>query len=508
MTTDYLQPSQPDIMEVISNLSSDEVFTPPKVANAVLDLLPPEIWTDPSLRWLDPGCKTGIFPREITKRLMVGLAAAIPDEGKRINHILTEMVFAIAITEITGMMSRRTLYCSKDASSDFSAVRFSDRSGNIWHERVEHNFDDKGRCSECGGTKKQLETAGRDNYAYGFIHSAARSKIEKEIGMKFDVIVGNPPYQMDGGGGGTNATPLYDVFVDQAKALNPKYLAMIIPSRWMAGGRGLESFRAEMLKDKRLRVLVDYPNAGELFPGVDIKGGVCYFLWNRDSEGPCEVTMVRGDERHGPTERHLDEFDVLVRDSRALEILRKVLVKNEVSFADLVSGDTPFGIPTNFTGYRRGPKKTGDLKIYLKDGARDEKWIDPDLVRKNTHAVLKWKVFVPEAGSDGGQKIPDVVLGKPFVGGPKSVSTQTFLYVGPFDEQEEADSALAYLQTRMVRFLISLRKISQHAMKSVYTWVPQQAWDHTWTDAELYKKYGITKDEQAYIEMMIKEVTA
>ena len=508
MTTDYLQPSQPDILEVISNLSSDEVFTPPKVANAVLDLLPPEIWTDPSLRWLDPGCKTGIFPREITKRLMVGLAAAIPDEGKRINHILTEMVFAIAITEITGMMSRRTLYCSKDASSDFSAVRFSDRSGNIWHERVEHNFDDKGRCSECGGTKKQLETAGRDNYAYGFIHSAARSKIEKEIGMKFDVIVGNPPYQMDGGGGGTNATPLYDVFVDQAKALNPKYLAMIIPSRWMAGGRGLESFRAEMLKDKRLRVLVDYPNAGELFPGVDIKGGVCYFLWNRDSEGPCEVTMVRGDERHGPTERHLDEFDVLVRDSRALEILRKVLVKNEVSFADLVSGDTPFGIPTNFTGYRRGPKKTGDLKIYLKDGARDEKWIDPDLVRKNTHAVLKWKVFVPEAGSDGGQKIPDVVLGKPFVGGPKSVSTQTFLYVGPFDEQEEADSALAYLQTRMVRFLISLRKISQHAMKSVYTWVPQQAWDHTWTDAELYKKYGITKDEQAYIEMMIKEVTA
>ena len=508
MTTDYLQPSQPDILEVISNLSSDEVFTPPKVANAVLDLLPPEVWTDPTLRWLDPGCKTGIFPREITKRLMIGLADAIPDEDKRINHILTEMVFAIAITDLTGMMSRRTLYCSKDASSDFSAVRFSTKSGNIWHERVEHNFDDKGRCSECGGTKKQLETTGRDNYAYGFIHSAARSKIEKEIGMKFDVIVGNPPYQMDGGGGGTNATPLYDVFVDQAKALNPKYLAMIIPSRWMAGGRGLESFRAEMLKDKRLRVLVDYPNAGELFPGVDIKGGVCYFLWNRDSEGPCEVTMVRGDERHGPTERHLDEFDVLVRDSRALEILRKVLVKNEVSFADLVSGDTPFGIPTNFTGYRRGPKKTGDLKIYLKDGARDEKWIDPDLVRKNTHAVLKWKVFVPKAGSDGGKKIPDVVLGKPFVGGPKSVSTQTFLYVGPFDKQEEADSALAYLQTRMVRFLISLRKISQDAMKSVYTWVPQQVWDHDWTDAELYKRYGITKDEQAYIEMVIKEMAA
>jgi len=508
MTTDYLQPSQPDILEVISNLSSDEVFTPPKVANAVLDLLPLEVWTDPTLRWLDPGCKTGIFPREITKRLMAGLAYAIPDEDKRLHHILTEMVFAIAITELTGMMSRRTLYCSKDASSEFSAVRFGTTSGNIFQERAEHQFDEKGRCSECGGTRKQLEAFGRDNYAYGFIHSAGRSIIEKELGMKFDVIVGNPPYQMDGGGGGTNATPLYDAFVNQAKALDPQYLAMIIPSRWMAGGRGLEPFRAAMLKDKRIRVLVDYPNASELFPGVQIEGGVCYFLWNRDSEGPCDVTIIRGNESHGPSGRNLDEFDVLVRDGRALDILRKVLAKKENSFSDIVSGDTPFGLASNFKGYRKGQKQTGDIKLHLNEGgARIEKWVSRDLLIKNSAVVRKWKVLVPKARG-GGQNLPDQVLGVPFVAGPNSACTQTYLFVGPVDSEEEALAIKAYMTTKFARFLVSLRKISQDAMKSVYTWVPQQEWDHAWTDAELYKKYGITKDEQAYIDTMIKEMTA
>jgi site-specific DNA-methyltransferase (adenine-specific) len=507
MTTDYLQPSQPDILEVISNLSSDEVFTPPKVANAVLDLLPPEVWTDPTLRWLDPGCKTGIFPREITKRLMAGLAYAIPDEDKRLHHILTEMVFAIAITELTGMMSRRTLYCSKDASSEFSAVRFGTTSGNIFHERVEHQFDEKGRCSECGGTRKQLEAFGRDNYAYGFIHSAGRSIIEKELGMKFDVIVGNPPYQMDGGGGGSNATPLYNIFVEQAKSLNPKYLAMIIPSRWMAGGRGLEDFRATMLSDRHIVKLVDFANAGEVFPGVQIEGGVSYFLWSRDSQSDCEMTIFRDGEKIGPEKRKLDEFDILVRDHRTIGILHKVLARKEQAFSELVSGDTPFGIPTNFTGYRKGERKPGDLKLYLKEGSRSEKWIDPEAVKKNTKLIRNWKVFVPESRGSGGS-FPELVLGHPFVGGPGTVSTQTFLCIGPLDSKAEAESVMSYLQTRFFRFLVSLRKISQHAPKSVYTWVPQQKWDRTWTDAELYKKYGITKDEQAYIEAMIKEMTA
>jgi len=508
VVTNYASTNQPDILEVIANLSNDAVFTPPRVVNAVLDMLPATVWSDPTLRWLDPASKTGVFPREITKRLMVGLAEVFPAEEKRLKHILTKMVFAIATEEITGLMSRRSLYCSKDASGEMSVVKFSESAGNVWQKRVEHSFDSKGRCEECKGTRVELEKSGRDNKAYAFIHSDGHDQINKEINMEFDVIIGNPPYQMSGGGGGTNDTPLYNVFTQEAIKLNPRYIAMIIPSRWMAGGRGLDDFRAQMLRANRIRHLVDYPNASELFPGVEIKGGVCYFLWDRDNVGKCQMTVIRGSEKHGPQARDLGEFDILVRDSRAVEILNKILKKKETSFADIVSGDTPFGLPSNFTGYRKGSKQTSDLKLYLRDVNRVEKWVNVDLVGKNTSAIRKWKVFVPEAGSDGGQKLPDIVLGKPFVGGPGSVSTQTFLYIGPFDTKVEAESSLSYVQTRLVRFLISLRKITQHAMKSVYTWVPQQEWDHAWTDAELYKKYGITKDEQAHIESMVKEMPA
>lgn len=507
MPADYLQANQPDILEVIANLSNDAVFTPPRVVNAVLDLLPTEVWSDPTLRWLDPGAKTGVFPREVTKRLMVGLVGVIPDEGARLHHILSEMVFAIATEEITGMMTRRSLYCSKDASSAFSVVTFAHPDGNVWQKRVEHSYNDRGTCTECKGTRGELEIAGRDNKAYGFIHADGQTQIDKEMTMKFDVIVGNPPYQMTGGGGGSNDTPLYNVFVDEAVKLNPRYISMIIPSRWMAGGRGLDDFRSRMLGDDHIRHLADFANAGDLFPGVEIKGGVCYFLWDRDNRGPCSMTVVRGDDKHGPEERNLGEFDILVRDSRGLAILQRVLGKPEPSFADLVSGDTPFGLPSNYKGYRKGDKKPGDVRLYLVEGTRVEKWLDPDVIHKNSRDVRKWKVLVPKAYG-AGENWPHQILGQTIVAGPPSACTQTYLYAGPFENKAEAESAQSYISTRFFRFLVSLRKISQDAMKSVYTWVPQQKWDRAWTDAELYKKYGITTDEQAYIESIVREMPA
>jgi len=509
VTTDYLRPSQPDILEVISSLSNEAVFTPPRVVNAVLDLLPLEVWADPSLRWLDPGCKTGIFPREITKRLLAGLIDAIPDEGARLEHILTKMVFAIATEEVTALMARRTLYCSKDASGEFAVVRFPSSAGNIWQGRVEHAFDDKGRCEECAGTREQLEVRDRDNKAYGFIHADGRKKIEMEMNMKFDVIVGNPPYQMAGGGGGTNDTPLYNVFVDQAMELNPRYLLMIIPSRWMAGGRGLEEFRTRMLGDRRIRNLTDFSQMERLFPGAaDFEGGVCYFLWDRDNPGPCVSTYVQGDDRFGPVDRQLDEFDIFVRDERALTILHKALAKKESSVTELVSGDTPFGIATNFSGFRKGPKKMGDLTLHMnQSGKRVEKWISEDAVRKNRHLIKCWKVLSPKAYGERGA-IPAQVLGPTMVVGTTSVCSQTYLCIGPFKTKAEAESFRSYTKTRFFRFLVSLRKISQDALRSTYTWVPQQTWDRTWTDEGLFKKYGLTKAEQAYMAEMIRDMPA
>jgi len=511
MTNTYLQARQPDILEVISNLSNDEVSTPPKVANAVLDLLPKEVWSNPDFRWLDPGCKSGIFPREVTKRLMIGLSEVIPNENSRLEHILKNMVFAIAITEVTGMMSRRTLYCSKNAAGERSVVKFDTPSGHIWHSRVEHDFDTKGRCTECKGTKDQLEKKGRDNNAYGFVHATGRTEIKKEIDMKFDVIVGNPPYQMDADVEGQNITPLYDAFVEQAIALNPRYISMIIPARWQAGGKWLDGFRDRMLNDNRLRTLVDFPNAEEVFPGVgkSIKGGVQYFLWDRDNPGPCSTTSRRGEVIYGPIDRQLNQFDIFVRDSRALPILQKVIEKNQTSFSELVSMRDPFGpeLSSNFKGYRKGDnREPGDLKLYMNESsARTTKWVSPDKVTKNHSLIKVWKIFVPKAYG-AGESIPHQIIGRNILGGPNSVCTLSYLCAGPFANKTEAESANSYLATRFARFLISLRKITQNSTQKVFMWVPIQTWDRTWTDAELYKKYGITKEEQAYIETMIKEM--
>lgn len=501
MTADYLQARQPDILEVIANLSNDQVFTPPRVTNAALDLLPSEVWTDRTLRWLDPGSKTGIFPREITRRLMVGLANAIPDETERLNHILTDMVFAIATEEVTAMMSRRTLYCSKDASGEFSAVRLATADGNIWHGRAEHDFDGKGKCRECGGAREQLEVAGRDNKAYGFIHLDGRQKIEKELHMKFDVIVGNPPYQMDAEGG-NRTIPLYNIFVDEAKRLNPKYISMIIPSRWMAGGLGLNEFRAAMLADKRLRVLSDFSKMEALFPGVDFEGGVCYFLWDRDNPGPCEVTYVQDSATVGPLSRQLDQFDTFVRDARALVILEKVLSHGEPSLMEIVAADKEFGMTSNFSDFRKTKRSTDVALHYNRQGARLVGGILRSNVPKSRHLIDTWKVLIPKAYGERGA-IPAYVLGPTLVAAPPSACTQTYLFAYT-DSEESAKSIESYVQTRFARFLISLRKISQDATRGTYVWVPQQTWNQIWTDEDLYEKYGLTQDEQEHIAEMVR----
>jgi len=494
--------AETDILEVIADLSNEEVFTPPKIVNKILDLLPVDVWSDPSLTFLDPGSKTGVFLREITRRLYKGLEVVMPDEESRLEHILTKMVWGIGTTELTSLMSRRTLYCSKEANGPHSVASFSKESGHVWYEAIAHDFVG-GKCSDCGVTTA-IQREGRDNYAYGFIHKLGLAKIQKEFPMKFDVIVGNPPYQMDMGE--TSDIPLYDKFVSQAKALNPRFISMIIPSRWMAGGKGLDDFRSGMLTDRRMKQLVDFPNAMDVFPGVEIQSGVCYFLWDRDHNSDCDVTLVRADEQIGPVSRNLGEFDVFIRDSRATTILHKVLKANEPNMSDIVSGQTPFGLTSNFKGYRHGDKQSGDLKLYLIESQkRVEKWVSPSQVTKNPGLIRGWKVYVPEA-YNGGTNLPHRVIGPSFVGGPQSICSQSYLAVGPFSSESEANSAQSYVNTRFFRFILSLRKISQHAGKSTYGWVPQQVWDKHWSDEVLFAKYGITDDEVTYIESMVKEV--
>lgn len=504
MLNTYGNTKEPDILEVISDLSNDEVFTPPSVAKQMLDLLPPEVWKDSSLKWIDPFTKTGVFLREITKRLLVGLQEEIPNEQQRLEHILRNMVFGVAITELTSLMSRRSLYCSKWADSEKSVVKFSKKQGNLIYQRVEHEFF-RGRCSECLASEAQHGGGPEiENYAYALLHQEGRRFIDKEIGLKFDIVVGNPPYQMDSDG--SNRTlPLYNLFVNQAIQLGPSHVVMIIPSRWMAGGLGLSDFRDQMLQDRRLRKLVDYPNAKEVFPGVEIKGGVSYFHWQADYNGTCLSAVMRGDEQIGPHERDLGEFDVFVRDYRALSILRKVLARKYPSITKILSVDKEFGWTSNFREFSKSETPDSVPIFYNERGNRLQGWITRKSVTKSSHLIDTWKVMVPKAGSDGGQKLPDIVLGTPFIASSPSVCTQTYLFFAVGSERE-AINVEKYVRTKLFRFLVSLRKISQDATRSTYTWVPMLDFSRQWTDDDLAKEFGLDADELDLMGSFVKEM--
>lgn len=520
-----LRARNPDVLTCIANLSNDEVFTPPEFANQMLDALAAawsannggaNLWADKTVKFLDPGTKSGVFLREITSRLTKGLANEIPDLQERVDHILTEQVYGIGITRITSLLARRSLYCSKQATGEHSiASSFENEEGNIWFERAEHDWEGN-KCKFCGAGKAVFDR-GEDleNHAYAFIHTSnIKSRIAEIFGaaMQFDVIIGNPPYQITGGGGGTNDSPIYHHFVRQAMQLEPRFLTMVIPSRWMAGGRGLNEFRSEFLGDQRIRRLVDYENAKEAFPTVGIGGGICYFLWNRDNEGACESVFHRRDVVVGPHSRKLDEFDVFVRDKRALDILRKINTAKSTPFEKLVSGDTPFGLATNFSDYKGFKKlKKGQVLLYANKGTkRISAAMSRNVIKKNSELIDVWKLFLPVAGSGRERERTgvDLVIGPPIVGQPGSVCTQTYLVAGPLGSKEEAESVESYLKTRLVRFLISLRKPAQHVFRGMYRWVPIQVWDRKWTDADVYQLYGITKKEQHFIESMIRPMDA
>lgn len=497
----YTSTRQPDILEVIANLSNNEVFTPPRVANEVLDLLPSRVWSDPSLRWLDPGSKTGVFPREITRRLMVGLAEAIPDENERLQHILREMVYAVAVTGMTAMMSRRSLYCSINADSSFSVTRMSSPSGNVWHQRTEHSFNGRGRCEECGGTRDQLEIDGRDNHAYGFIHLNGRNEILKDVGMKFDVIVGNPPYQQSDGGFGASASPIYQSFIDSAIELNPRFLLMIVPSRWFFGGKGLSDFRERMLSDRRMRKIVDFQVARTLFPDINLNGGVNYFLWDREHDGDCDVTTVDHLGNRETLSRQLDEHDVLVRPNAALSVLRKVEAAGLPSFMELVSSQRPFGFRTPYRGHQGARPKTA-VTIFQNGGTA---WVLRKEVAVNPEWIDVWKIFIPMA-TDGNENYPLPVLTEPIVAGPGTACTETYLHVGPFASERAAQAAAKYMKTRFFRFMLSLRKNTHHNSQEKFTFVPLMPLNRSWSDEDLYNRFGISQEEQDFIATQIREM--
>lgn len=530
----------PDVLNSIANLSNDEVFTPPEFANRMLDTLEKawadsnngeNIWSNPDLKFLDPFTKSGVFLREIATRLIKGLESEIPDLQARVDHILTKQVFGIANTHLTSLMARRSLYCSKRANGKHSITsRLTNEFGNIWFEKLSHSWvggqtrqltmDETGqeierfldgKCKYCGAPRREYDRSNDlENYAYGILHTDDPKLWLQEIfgaNMKFDVIIGNPPYQLSGGSGGTSDSSIYHLFVEQAKKLEPRMLSMVIPSRWMAGGRGLDEFRKSMLTEKKIRELWDYPISKEVFPGVDVKGGICFFLMDNAHEGSAKYVLSRDGQTEVQHGREMAEFDVFVRSELAVEILRKVRSKVEAPVTNFLTADTPFGLATNFEQHQDNPGPETIPIHLIRGGKRLEKYLNRADITKNIEWIDSWKVLVPKAGSDGGQKIPDMVLGKPNLVGPPSVCTQSYLAFY-FGTEVEAQSFESYYRTKFFRFLVSLRKITQDALKGTYSWVPTQVFMSDWSDSRLYEKYGLTETEIAFVENSIRPMEA
>lgn len=491
----------PDVLSCLANLSNDEVFTPPQVVNRMLDMLPPELWSNPQATFLDPVCKTGVFLREVAKRLMVGLADRIPDVQERVNHIMTCQLFGLAITELTSLLSRRSVYCSKWVNSKYSVcTAFADRQGNIRYTPMQHTWE-QGRCRYCGASQNVYDrNEGRETYAYQFIHTLNPEKI---FDMKFDVIIGNPPYQLEIGIEKDNySIPLYHKFVEQAKKLCPKYLTMIIPSRWFAGGRGLDDFRKDMLSDNRLKVIVDYPDATECFTnGIDLSGGVCYFLWDKDYHGNCRVSSIQNGKEKSTMFRPLLEnnCDTFIRFNEAVPILHKIQSFKEKSFSQYVSPQTPFGIISSFSKYQDVPFQ-GSVELLCVKG---KKYIDKAYVTKNKQWIGSYKIYISKSYGERGA-YPYRFLAKPMIGYPESCCTQTYLMLGPFNDEKECKNVISYIHTRFFRFCVMLKKNTQDAMRNVYSLVPLQDFSHPWTDKMLYQKYGLTDEEIAFVESMIR----
>ena len=488
----------PDVLTCLANLSNDEVFTPPVVVNRMLDLLPAELWRNPDARFLDPVSKTGVFLREIAKRLMEGLSERIPDRQQRADHIFTRQLFGLAITELTALLSRRSVYCSKQANGPYSVcAAFHDADGNIRFRSTEHTWQN-GRCRYCGASREVYDRDDTlESHAYEFIHTENPETIFPD--MKFDVIIGNPPYQLSDGGNGASASPLYHRFVRQAQKLKPRYLTMIIPSRWFGGGKGLDDFRREMLNDNHIRVLVDYENASDCFPGVDIAGGVCYFLWDRDNPGLCDVVNIRNNETMHSV-RALNEFDTFIRHDRAASIVRKVCAFGEPMMSNMVSSSKPFGLRTFVR-----PQESGDILLRWQNGEgpyrRDEITVGRELIDK-------WKVITSYVGYDHagnpGKDGKRRVFSKIDILPPGTICTETYLVVGSFDTKQEAKNLVAYMKTLFFRFLVAQCMYSHHITKEAYRLVPIQDFSQSWTDEKLYAKYGITDEEIKFIESMVR----
>lgn len=545
-----------DILETITNVGNDEVFTPRKIADMMLDSLPEEVWHNPNYKWLNPASKNGIFEREIAIRLDKGLENIIPDTETRRKHILKNMIYSIGQTKFTSNVARRTLYYCSQANRQCDGLKapdghyvngyaigngswFSDVEGNIKTPCADHLFkkgdklmpsncsDEERKKYECvychiKGNSQYNDVNQREKYAYEFIHYNRLVVLKKmqdrffggDRQMKFDIIIGNPPYHLnDGGGTGSSGGAIYHYFVNQAKELNPKYLCMIIPTRWFTGGKGkdLPEFRTKMIADKHITLMHDFLSASQCFPSNSIEGGVCYFLRERDREDECDIYTHQNDGTVTHSRRYLGsdtQSDILIRNEMALSILETVTKKKYTTFDTIVSSRNPFklGDPTN----NCEQKDTGNNRVlgYF-ERQRSYRWLKNGFVIPSGQQYIgKYKLFVSKADGAAGQignPVPARIMGKAELGLPQDVCSETYLVVGPFESKVIAENVQDFMKTKFFRFMVGIRK-NKNMPKETYKSAPIMDFSRKWNDKDLYSYFELNGEQIKYIEEYIQEL--
>lgn len=431
---------------------------------------------------LEINSKTGLYPLYVTYSIFrskcnsyIGNDLDAELQEKLWNETVQKNIFVLCKTPMAKSITRRTL------------VGFKDISVNA------HYFDDLINMLT--------------NKPQNFVAKVLRANYWKLKGgreVKFDAVVGNPPYQISDGGFGDSAKPIYNLFIEQSKALNPKYLSMIVPARWYSAGKGLDTFRKEMLNDDRLNIIHDFPETSDCFTNVNIRGGVCYFLWSRDTHDDCTVYNHYNRKIDSQMKRPLLEkgAETFIRYNKAISILRKVQSFGEPTMEKLVSSRKPFGFATNFSDYKTEPDKKYNIKLYRNGGVG---YISESAIVKGQEYYDAIKVLVAKA-SPGSDDYPHLVFSEPIIADKQTACTETYLVVSTVDSIVEARNLKKYMSTKFFRCLVLLIKNTQDVPKRVYSYVPQQDLKQEWDDSKLYEKYGIIDEEVKFINKLVKDV--
>lgn len=452
-----------------------------------------DVFGNPDTQILEINSKTGLYPLYVTysayRRKLKdheGEELSTPDKQKLWLQTVDENIFVICKTPMAKTITKRTLVGYAEA--DINAHYFDDLINTMEH-------------------KPQM-----------FVKRVLKQSYWKKGNgeMKFDAIVGNPPYQsttnggIDNGKAAKQAKPVFQLFVQQAKHLNPSYISMIVPARWYNGGMNLDEFRDEMVHDKHLVKLFDFYNAKECFPTVEIAGGLCYFLIDKNTKSECEITNIVSNNRD-TLKRSLDEFSIFIRNNQSVPIVKKVLAKTDHFMDEMVSPLDTFGIPSKEKGHDN--KHEGDIELLHSVGFNNQgfSYFERSKVKKNTELIDKYKIkvsiLIPQGGETGVQPENGYrSISGPMILKPGQIDTFSYLNVAFFDTQKEAENFLVYLTGKFSRYMMRTTFSSVHLSKSNFVFVPLLDFNELWTDEKLYAYYDLTDDEIKLIEETMRPI--